>query len=81
MSSRLAVEITTDCMLLLLPVAAEKDAVYRGVHTYLLLHPKFGMGSVTYIPKTSPVALPKQQRRCVVMVGYIDKANGDSEHA
>ena len=29
------------------------------------------MGSVTYIPKPIAVELPEQQRRCVVMVGYI----------
>ena len=31
------------------------------------------MGSVTCIPKIIPVVLPEQQRRCVVMVGYIDR--------
>ena len=42
------------------------------------------MGSVTYILKTIPVALPEQQRRCVVMVRYINGVgciNGDSKHA
>ena len=34
---------------------------------------KFGMISVTYIPKPIPVALPKLQRRCMVMVGYIER--------
>ena len=38
-----------------------------------VLHTKFRMRSVTYIQKTIPVALPEQQRRCVVMVGYIGK--------
>ena len=38
-----------------------------------MLHTKFRMRSVTYIQKTIPVALPEQQRRCVVMVGYIER--------
>ena len=38
-----------------------------------MLHTKFRMGSATYKPKTIPVALPEQQRRFVVMVGYIDR--------
>ena len=44
-------------LLLLLPFVAE-EVVYR---------------RSTYIPKTIPVALPEQQRHCVVMVGYIDR--------
>ena len=51
------------------------------MYIHLLLHTKLRMGSVTSIPKTIPVALPEQHRRCVVMVGYIEKANGDSKHA
>ena len=46
-----------------------------------LLNTKIRMGSVTYIPETIPVALPEQHSRCVVMVGYIEKTNGDSKHA
>ena len=38
-----------------------------------LLHTKFRMGSLKYITQTIPVALPEQQRRRVVMVGYIDR--------
>ena len=59
--------------MLLLPVAAEEDAVIPScTYIYLLLHAKFRMGSVTNISKTIPEALPEQQRRCVLMVGYID---------
>ena len=50
--------------MLLLPVAAEEDAVIPScTYIYLLLHAKFRMGSVTNISKTIPEALPEQQRR------------------
>ena len=38
-----------------------------------MLHTKFRMGSATYKPKTIPVALPEEHRRCVVIFGYIDR--------
>ena len=71
LSSRMAVESHTTCMLLLLPVVAEEAAAYR--RSTCICYAKFRMGSVTYISKTIPVALPEQQRRCVVMVGYTDR--------
>ena len=67
-------------LLLLLPVVAEEDAYDTVVYIHLLLHTKLKIW-IGNIPKTIPVALPEQQRRCVVMVGYIEKTDGDSKHA